>query len=203
MTEEQVTALDDKDREHESKLRKNGWWATKAFQPAVRMHGATLPPADHPAAPEMYNKYRRDPETEPPAYTFLQGRQKAEEIKSNDQFWFWKQDLQPFVFQSNGGNDAGGGCFALYGLAREAALLHVRALVVVHFFSGYRRQGDLHSVVEHLTLTNGTHVFALSVDLCMQRRTGDLAKPGATRWWQERIRSGQIVAAGGGPPCET
>ena len=67
----------------------------------------------------------------------------------------------------------------MHGMARETAMLHVRALVTVHFFSGYRRQGDLHSVIEQLTLQDGTHVFALSIDLCMQRKSGDLAKPGA------------------------
>ena len=91
----------------------------------------------------------------------------------------------------------------MHGLARETALLHVRALVIVHFFSGFRRMGDIHHIIDHCTMQTGAHVFTLSVDLCMQRIKGDLATPQAARWWKERILSGQVVAAGGGPPCET
>ena len=32
----------------------------------------------------------------------------------------------------------------MYGLAQEAARHNVTALVIVHFFSGYRRTGDIH-----------------------------------------------------------
>ena len=91
----------------------------------------------------------------------------------------------------------------MFDLAREAARLHVRALIIVHFFSGYRRSGDLHSIIEHHIQTDGTQIFAISIDLCMQRRSGDLARPEATHWWKQKIKDGQIVAAGGGPPCET
>ena len=101
------------------------------------------------------------------------------------------------------GRDNAGGAFSMHGLARETALLHVRALVIVHFFSGFRRMGDIHHIIDHCTMQTGAHVFTLSVDLCMQRIKGDLATPQAARWWKERILSGQVVAAGGGPPCET
>ena len=30
-----------------------------------------------------------------------------------------------------------------------------------------------------------------------------LATASAVRWWVERVRAGQVVSAGGGPPCET
>ena len=88
-------------------------------------------------------------------------------------------------------------------LPEEAARLHVRALVVVRFFSGYRRTDDIHAILDHITLQNGTRVFALSLDLCMQRQTGNLATHQSLLWGKERIYGGQIVAAGGGPPCET
>ena len=91
----------------------------------------------------------------------------------------------------------------MQGLARETALLHVRALVVVHFFSGFRRMGDIHHILDHRTMETGAQVFTISVELCMQRVNGDLATPQASRWWRERVLAGQVVAAGGGPPCET
>ena len=83
-------------------------------------------------------------------------------------------------------------------LARETALLHVTARVVVHFFSGYRRQGDLHEIIEHKVIDSGQHIFVISVDLCMQRQSADLATHAAVKWWRDRVFAGQIVSAGGG-----
>ena len=39
----QVQTLDDEDRTHESQLRKQGWWAAKAFQPVVTVQGTATP----------------------------------------------------------------------------------------------------------------------------------------------------------------
>ena len=88
-------------------------------------------------------------------------------------------------------------------VARETSILHVRALVIVHFFSGFRREGDIHDIIGQRVAISGEHIFTLSVDLCMKRQHADLAKPGALPWWQARAASGQIVCAGGGPPCDT
>ena len=52
-------------------------------------------------------------------------------------------------------------------------------------------------------MDNGIQVFALSIDLCLERQRGDLLQPHNTRWWLDKARAGQLVAAGGGPPCET
>ena len=97
----------------------------------------------------------------------------------------------------------GGGAFTHAGLAREAARLHIRALAIIHFFSGYRRAEDIHHIIDQRIAEDGTHVFALSIDLCMQRKSGGLATSAALKWWKARVLSGQVVAAGGGPPCET
>ena len=37
----------------------------------------------------------------------------------------------------------------------------------------------------------------------MQRREGNLASDTATAWWLARVRAGQLIGAGGGPPCES
>ena len=72
-----------------------------------------------------------------------------------------------------------------------------------NFEAGYRRSGDIHQIIEQCSLCAGTQVFAISVDLCMQRQNADLANHKALRWWRQRVLSGQIVSLGGGPPCET
>ena len=53
-------------------------------------------------------------------------------------------EVIPFLLQSNGGRAQGeAGMFQQYGLAAEAARLHVKGLIFVHFFSGFRRKEDL------------------------------------------------------------
>ena len=73
----------------------------------------------------------------------------------------------------------------------------------MHFFSGYRRKGDIHEILEHRQVATGVEIFVLSVDMCIQREQGNLIAPMAHRFWARCIASGQIVGAGGGPPCET
>ena len=86
--------------------------------------------------------------------------------------------------------------FCMGGLARDAARLHIRALVVVHFFSGYRREGDLHQIVEQAAQDNGDQIFVISVDLCMQRQKADLATHTALVWWKSRAYAGQLISVG-------
>ena len=203
MDEATVSLLDAGDREEESKLRRQGWWAAKAFSPAMRLPGPGLPPAADAGSSYMFACHAEKHPSDAHAFKLLLGRNLQQPEKRHPEVWYWHTDMPPFVFQSSGGKDCGAGAFSLGGLAADAARLHVRALVVVHFFSGYRRSGDLHSIIDHQTARDGTHVFALSIDLCMQRKTGNLARPEALSWWKGKIRSGQIVAAGGGPPCET
>eukprot|EP00435_Cladocopium_sp_Y103_P043513 s216_g12.t1 len=203
MPSAEVQLLDDADKIVESKLRKDGWWAAKAFQPAMQTLGASLPPADHPGSKIMFDKVaaRRPPDTE--AYSQLQGRQIQTMPDQEPELWWTTSDLPAFVMQSMQGPDKGGGAYSMGGLARQTALLHVRALVIVHFFSGYRRSGDIHDVIDQFVTPSGAHIFTISVDLCMQRQHADLATDASLKWWKERVAGGQIVSAGGGPPCET
>ena len=195
----QVQELDDEDRTHESQLRKQGWWAAKAFQPVVTVPGPPLPPEGSPEAQLMFDRMQLRRPSDVVAYTQLQGTKLTQIPDGPKKLWWTNDDLPAFIMHSVQGPDAAGGAFAMWGLARETAALHIRALVVVHFFSGYRRMGDIHHVVDHYTAESGSHIFTLSVDLCMQRQSGDLATPKASKWWKERILSGQVVAAGGGP----
>lgn len=203
MPADHVNSLDEEDRLAESELRKQGWWSSKALSPVVQTQGPALPPATSEAAKLMFERMSHRRPSDEVAYTLLQGSQSSQMPSQHTTVWWHHSDLPAFVMHSVQGPDSAGGAFAMAGLARETAILHVKALVVVHFFSGYRRTGDIHHVVEHRTMEAHTHVFTLSVDLCMQRQSGDLATPKAAKWWRQRILSGQVVAAGGGPPCET
>ena len=198
-----VEALDAEDREAEKQLRKQGWWASKAMSPALTLAGPVLPPERHPACAWMHDRMSLRRPCTATAYDRLQGRQVDRQPAPDPGIWWHSKDIPAFVMHSTGGPDLGNGAFALGGLARAAAKLHVTALVVVHFFSGFRRVGDLHEIIEHQVLESGKQIFVISVDLCMQRQSADLATPQASRWWRDRVFAGQVVSAGGGPPCET
>jgi hypothetical protein len=76
-------------------------------------------------------------------------------------------------------------------------------MVFVHFFSGFRRRHDLHEILSHQILPNGLQIFAISVDMCLQRVAGDLASDASLAFWRDQVLSGRVFGAGGGPPCET
>ena len=137
------------------------------------------------------------------AYQQLQGHCVTQGSAPTSDIWWQDSDLPSYVLNSAAGTDPGNGSFSMTGLAKEAALLHIRARVIVHFFSGYRRTGDLHEVIEQRTLMDNSTIFVISVDLCMQRHHADLATDQALIWWQKRALEGHILAVGGGPPCET
>ena len=151
----------------------------------------------------MFNKWALRNPTAGTAFDQLQGHTRAPADEPSHQVIFFDADMPSFVFQSQRGMNQGDGRFSLQGLAREAALLSIRCLVFVHFFSGYRRRGDLHDILEHRTFPDGQQLFVLSVDMCLQRERGDLASSHSLHWWIDRIKSGQVCGAGGGPPCES
>ena len=106
--------------------------------------------------------------------------------------------------QTNGGHLQGhAGVFQQYGLAAEAARLHITCLVFIHFFSGFRRSGDLQHCIEHQAVEEGRHIFCISVDICLAKQHSDLTDSKTKQFWISRIQSGQILGIGGGPSCET
>ena len=197
-----VQELDQADTEEESQLRQAGWWASKAFKPAMATCTVPLPPADHVAAQQMHDKWSAKRPSDELPYLNLQGHRVGADTAPSG-LWWTKDDLPAFVYQSSQGPDRGHGAYDMAGLAREASILHIRALVIVHFFSGFRRAGDIHEVIDQHVHHNNVQIFTISVDLCMQRQKADLATTEAIKWWTDRVHSGQIVSAGGGPPCET
>ena len=70
----------------------------------------------------------------------------------------------PFLMQPGKAN-----VFQQFDLAAEAARLHVTCLILIHFYSGYRRVGDLQHCIENQTLINGKHLFCISIGLCLAK----------------------------------
>lgn len=202
-TEEEVKKLDDEGQQYASDMRQQGWWKTKAFQPPVRICGPLLPPPDSLDAVEFKIKWTERNSAPGTSYLELQGRCAVPDPSDEPQVHLFSEDVPAFVMHAPPGPNAGAGNLAQHGLAAETARLHIKWYVFVHFFSGYRRPDDLHAVIESTPLPEGGQLLAISVDMCMQRKDGNLASDSATCWWIARVKSGQIVGAGGGPPCET
>eukprot|EP00435_Cladocopium_sp_Y103_P015128 s3107_g3.t1 len=200
---ETVDELDAQDRVDAAQLRKHGWWATKAFAPVMRVFGPPLPDAASPAAVDMCQRWRHRIPEPGDAFLQLQGRQILPAPLVTASVWWHRDDIPSFVLQSNGGPQTGHGAFQMYGLAQEAARLHFKHRIFVHFFSGFRRQQDLHEILEELRLTDGTTLYVLSIDMCMQKKVANLSTAHSLRFWKDRLAAGEVCGIGGGPPCES
>ena len=75
--------------------------------------------------------------------------------------------------------------------------------IIVHFFSGRRRMGDLQMYLEHLNSSKEFNVTVLSVDLAVDRTKCDLMIPKQRQKWDDLLCSGRVAAVVMGPPCET
>ena len=137
------------------------------------------------------------------AFRSLQGRAIQREQEDESSATQSCDDLPPVVMHSSGGDQQGYGQYSPAGLAEIYAKLHVKCLVAVHFFSGFRRSQDLHEVIDETAVAAGVVMYTLSIDICMQKQDANLCGSKAMKFWCDRISSGQVIAAGGGPPCET
>ena len=170
-----VIAMDEADHATTLELRAQGWGDRKALVPMRKIHGPCLPLPGSPDAIDMLARWTLRHPDRGSAFDHLQGHAQTVAEAPEPQLRFFSQDMPAFVFQSRAGMNAGDGRFSLHGLARETAILHIRTQVFVHFFSGYRRCGDLHSVLEQHVFPHGQQLFLISVDMCLQRERGDLA----------------------------
>ena len=202
-TEEQVEQLDEEGKQYASQMRQQRWWKTKAFQPPLRIQGPLLPPPDSEDAKAFKAKWDLRNPVPGSSFRELQGRLAVPGQSEEPQVVLLEADMPAFVMHAPPGPNPGGGAYSRNSLAAETARLHIKWLVFVHFFSGFRRTDDLQAVLESTPLENCAQLLVISVDMCMQRKDGNLATDTATSWWLTRVRSGQIVGAGGPPPCET
>eukprot|EP00435_Cladocopium_sp_Y103_P031829 s854_g8.t1 len=201
--EDVVETVDAEDAVIARTLKSQGWLPTKAFLPAVRVPLPLLPAADTPEAALMRQRWHARISMQGDAYQRLDGfcAHDSSEIASEDAS---EVEIIPFVMHTNGGKDQGlAGVFQQYGLAAEAARLHVTCLLFIHFYSGFRRDGDLQHCIEHQSTIDGVHLFCISIDLCLAKKHSDLTDERTKKFWIGKMKGGQIIGVGGGPSCET
>ena len=78
-----------------------------------------------------------------------------------------------------------------------------QARVILHLFSGRRREGDLQHELERVAAQQGTNVFVISLDLAVDATRGNLACPATKKFWIEKLKAGYVLGFTIGPPCET
>ena len=164
----------------------------------------TLPPAGSPAAGIMKEAWTS---------RFGPGDLSVSSLSGTFQGQYEDEDAAPvckdssiiaFVCNSEAGQERGAaGVFDVGGLAAHAARIFIRARVFVHFYSGYRRHGDLQWHIENQSTIGMEEVFCISVDLCLEKARSDLSTESNAQWWRDRLYSGIILGVGGGPSCET
>lgn len=204
--DEEAALLDDEDAQYARQNKTKGWLASKAFLAVLPWHGPALPAAGTPDAQAMWNKWSLRILTPGTAFQHLVGHCVAQDDHPDDHVpepLAHEYEGPSFLFQSFGGPEVGDGRLCRNSLAREYARLNIRAVVIVHFFSGFRRFQDLQWCLETDQWPGGLHIFAISIDMCMQKTDADLATGKSLAFWVRCIRSGQVIAAGGGPPCES
>jgi len=193
----------EEDKAHTRCMRDQGWLGTKALIPVIKAYGPRLPPCDSADARTMLQRWtaRRPPDAQP-MFEALEGF--CVETVEEPTPTIVEDEMIPFVVVSDGGHLQGAaGKYSMDGLAKLHAALHIRTLCFIHFFSGHRRQGDIQSQIEARWDHENTQIFCVSVDFCIQKDGGDLTLESSKKFWLERIYSGAICGAGGGPPCET
>ncbi len=74
---------------------------------------------------------------------------------------------------------------------------------VLHLYSGVRRQGDFHSILENLKTPAGFSFYVASVDLVLDPILGDLLCRRTQDFWLDMAAQGAVFGFLGGPPCES
>ena len=77
-----------------------------------------------------------------------------------------------------------------------------RERVILHYFSGRRRVGDLQHYIEQLA-NDGDIYWVVSLDIMVDAVRGNLLDPSVQLYWINQIHAGYIVGLLMGPPCET
>lgn len=76
-------------------------------------------------------------------------------------------------------------------------------LIFLHLFSGHRRQGDVQEAIHAYAEKQGWMAKALSVDVVISLKYGDLLNPEIQSKFIAAIQQGYVSGLAAGPPCET
>eukprot|EP00435_Cladocopium_sp_Y103_P064932 s1362_g26.t1 len=194
-----VDQLEAEDLQRAKVLKGQGWLPSKAFQPVLRIPMALLPPEGSDAAALMRARWQiRNPNPGSGSEN-LDGR-----FQTSDTASCTDDIIVPFVGQTFGGHIPGhAGVFHYEGLSAMHAEIFIQSLVFVHFYSGYRRPGDLQAQIEDHRVMEHVHLFCISIDICLAKERSDLTDENTKRFWISQIRKGHLLGLGGGPPCES
>ena len=193
-----VEQIEEEEREQARILKAQGWSASKAFLPVTRVYGPLLPGSGTEGATIMKSRWSARIPNTGRAYEGLDGY--CEHFDEDTE----EVEILPFLLQSNGGKVQGeAGIYMHFGLAAEAARLHITCFIFVHFFSGFRRRGDLQHCIENHEIVGNHQIFCISVDLCLAKEFSDLTDSDTKEFWIQKMRQGQVIGVGGGPSCET
>eukprot|EP00435_Cladocopium_sp_Y103_P036537 s605_g9.t1 len=194
--------LDVHDRELAQRLKQQGWLPTKAELPVVRAFGPGLPLVDSADALMMRQRWTaRSSNNEAPAHEGLLGHcNQIGGLPPKPLFPILPDpagnDIR-FVYQSGSGANHGEcGRFSLRGLATLYARLHIKTICFIHFYSGYRRVGDLQHSLDNHWIQGIWQVFCISVDYCIQGDVSNLATGKSREFWVKQIQSGAIAGLG-------
>ena len=76
-------------------------------------------------------------------------------------------------------------------------------LIILHLFSGRRRERDIQMELERLPLPSGVVMTVVSVDVAIDPARCDLSQEQQQKLWYDLIRGGYVAGLYGGPPCES
>eukprot|EP00435_Cladocopium_sp_Y103_P010921 s3128_g2.t2 len=208
LTKESLTQLNLLDLDHAHVMKQQGWLATKAKCPVVRAFGPILPPPDSVDAQCMFSKWVARNGVDPHLpYEQLVGSCLHADAPEELGAPLPASEVDcgiAFVMHSASGVFHGdNGVFSMKGLAKLYARLHIRTICFVHFYSGFRREGDLQHQIDRHVVQGVYQIFCLSIDFCLHGTVSDLTKACQREFWTRQIQTGAVVGIGGGPPCET
>eukprot|EP00435_Cladocopium_sp_Y103_P032495 s3994_g8.t1 len=208
LTKDALDHLNAADLEYAHAMKQQGWLATKAKYPVVRAFGPALPLPGSVDALCMFNKWvvRNGLDPQMPYEQLVGSCLRADLVDEPEVPLPAAGDIGDLAFimhSAHGVLHGDNGVFSMKGLAKLYAKLHIRTICFVHFYSGYRREGDLRHQIDRHEIQGVHQIFCLSIDFCLHGTVSDLTKACQKEFWTRQIQNGAVVGIGGGPPCET
>ena len=81
--------------------------------------------------------------------------------------------------------------------------IKLKCLILLHLFSGRRREGDIQASFEQLSAQACFPHYGLSVDVVISLEWGNLLRDEIRNFFLSAIRESQVASTIAGPPCET